>query len=71
MKTPLLILIFNRPKETRQLLIYLQKIKPKKIYVFSDGPRNNNFSDIINNNKCKALFKKLKWKCSIKKIFKK
>lgn len=69
MKTPLLILIFNRPKETRQLLIYLQKIKPKKIYVFSDGPRNNNLSDIINNNNCKSLFKKLKWKCSIKKKY--
>ena len=53
MKTPVLILIFNRPKETQKLLASLKKYKPEKLYIFSDGPRKLNKFDLKQNKKCK------------------
>ena len=38
MTTPLLLLIFNRPKETEILIKRLSIFKPKKIYVFLMAP---------------------------------
>lgn len=69
MNTPILILIFNRPKETKKLVKRLEKFKPKNIYVFSDGPRKNNFSDIELNNQCKLLIQNINWKSKIKKKY--
>ena len=69
MNTPILILIFNRPKETKKLVKRLEKFKPKNIYVFSDGPRKNNFTDIELNNQCKLLIQNINWKSKIKKKY--
>ena len=55
MNTPILILIFNRPEETKKLITRLEKFKPRYIYIFSDGPRKNNLSDIKLNRRCKLL----------------
>ena len=60
MKTPVLILIFNRPKETQKLLASLKKYKPEKLYIFSDGPRRFNKFDLKQNKKCKETNRKNK-----------
>ena len=39
MNTPTLLLLFNRPNLTSQLIKRLREIRPKKIYVNIDGPR--------------------------------
>ena len=39
MTVPILILAFNRPKETANLINKLEYIKPSKIYFNQDGPR--------------------------------
>lgn len=39
-ETPILILVFNRPDSTRQLLRILADVKPTKLYVGCDGARN-------------------------------
>ena len=67
MNTPILILIFNRPEETKKLITRLEKFKPRYIYIFSDGPRKNNLSDIELNRRCKLLIQNLNWKTKIKK----
>lgn len=38
--TPLLLIIYNRPDKVKSLISSLSKIKPKNIYVFCDGPKN-------------------------------
>ena len=69
MNTPILILIFNRPEETKKLITRLEKFKPRYIYIFSDGPRKNNLSDIELNRRCKLLIQNLNWKTKIKKKY--
>ena len=36
-KTPVLILLFNRPEQTMELIKSLRKVQPPKIYVSIDG----------------------------------
>jgi hypothetical protein len=60
MNIPLLILVYNRPVETRILINTLRQIKPKKIFISSDGPTNN-FLDIKKNNDVKNILKEIDW----------
>ena len=47
---PVLILIYNRPKFTKKLIMALKIIKPKKIYISCDGPKKDR-EDIEKNKK--------------------
>ena len=38
---PILFLTYNRPQHTKKSLKSILKIKPKKIYISNDGPKNN------------------------------
>jgi hypothetical protein len=60
MSIPLLILVYNRPIETEILIKNLRKIKPRKIFISSDGPKNNSL-DIARNNQVKKVLKKINW----------
>ena len=48
-KIPILILTYNRPDHLIRLIIRINKIKPSKIYISCDGPKNN--LDLININR--------------------
>ena len=66
MKTPILLNLYNRPNYTIKLINSLSIVKPKKIYISIDGPKNK-----IDEKKIKKVIKvikNIKWKC--KKIYK-
>ena len=66
--TPVLLLNFNRPHLTRQLVNQLRLIKPLFIMASIDGPRSENEKD---NNLCNQVFdelSKIDWKCEIEFI---
>ena len=65
MNIPILLLVFNRPKETEILLNKLKKIKPTKLYVSQDGPRTNSKNDMNLCNEVQKILKELTWKCEI------
>jgi hypothetical protein len=60
MNIPILILVYNRSLETRILINALRKIKPKRIFISSDGPTKK-LLDIKKNNKVKKIIKKINW----------
>lgn len=69
-KTPVLLLLFNRPKYTLRLIQALRKYSPKCIYIHCDGPREKNDLDKINCIKVKQIIKKyINWKCEKKIIY--
>lgn len=43
--TPILLITFNRPKHLRKVLEVIRVRKPKELYIFQDGPRENNSTD--------------------------
>jgi hypothetical protein len=69
MKTPILLLVYNRYEETKKLIKILNEIKPKNIYVVADGPKLNNINDIANCSRVRKLFNKINWKCKIYKKY--
>ena len=49
--TPILFIVFNRPKPTKKVLDMLSSIKPKQLFISADGPRKKNENDIKNMEK--------------------
>ena len=69
LNTPLLIIVFNRPDKTKDLIKTLEKIKPKKLYVSADGPRIDSTKDKKLCNEVRELFKNINWDCDLKLKF--
>jgi hypothetical protein len=65
MKTPILIIVFNRSDFFKRLISILKKIKAKKIYIKIDGPRKNNLNDKKEINKIIYIIKNINWNCKI------
>jgi hypothetical protein len=42
---PVLLTVFNRPDETRQVLARLKQVRPEKIFIAADGPRAGRSED--------------------------
>ena len=42
-KTPILIIAWKRPKQTKELIKKVKEINPYKLYIACDGPKNENF----------------------------
>jgi hypothetical protein len=40
-ETPILFLLFNRPDTTYIVFEKISQVKPKKLFIAADGPRNN------------------------------
>ncbi|CAO6130738.1 hypothetical protein MCEMSEM45_00225 [Candidatus Pelagibacterales bacterium] len=65
-KLPILILTYNRPEQLSRLVNQIKKIRPMKVYVGCDGPKNNfdrfqikKIKNILNSfDKKTKLFKK-------------
>lgn len=47
MKTPILLITFNRPDHVRRVLTEILKAEPQSLYVCQDGPREGNENDRI------------------------
>lgn len=45
---PVLLIVFNRPEHTQKTLESLLVQRPSELYVFQDGPRENNICDLEN-----------------------
>ena len=68
--TPVLFIVFNRPFETLKVLNVLKEIKPDKLFISCDGPRESNITDHHNVDKVRDLiFKNISWDCQIEYLF--
>jgi hypothetical protein len=68
-KTPILFLIFNRPKLTKQVFAEIKKIKPKQLYIAADGPRKNKLNDKEKCKESRKIINDINWSCEIKTFF--
>lgn len=69
-KSPILFLIFNRPKETQILFNAIKEVKPKKLYVAADGPRNNGKDEML-CEEVKDILNQIDWDCELITLFRK
>lgn len=69
MKTPVLLIAFNRPNYTRQMLNALKISNVENLLIFRDGPRPMNSHDQAACQEVKNLVEGIDWKCSVKTNF--
>ena len=64
--TPILLNVFNRPRETEIILNNLRAYKVPILYLHCDGPRENNIDDQKNVKLVRYLInKKIDWDCEV------
>lgn len=68
--TSILFLIFNRLDTTKQVFSVIQRAKPKKLYIASDGPRISKAGEkeIVDSVR-KYVLDNINWECEIKTLF--
>jgi hypothetical protein len=65
MDTPVVLIIFNRPNTTKIVLDCVRKVKPPKLFVIADGPRQHRPDE---EEKCAAtrqLIEHVDWDCQV------
>jgi hypothetical protein len=71
-KTPILLMIFNRPEYSFQTFESIRKAKPKQLFIASDGARKDKTGEkqIVEKLR-KDIISKVDWKCEVKTLFRK
>lgn len=67
--TPLLFMVFNRPEKTARVFEVISKMKPSKLYVACDGPREEIADDKEKVLKTREIVTTINWPCEIKTLF--
>lgn len=67
--TPVLLIVFNRPKITKKIVEALSQVKPTKLYIAADGPRPNVVGEAEKCEETRRIAKALKWDCEVKTLF--
>ncbi|MCF7795386.1 glycosyltransferase family 2 protein [Patescibacteria group bacterium] len=65
--TPIAFIIFKRPDTTEKVFNEIRKIKPKKLFVIADGPRNE--KERIKCEKTRGIVNKVDWDCQVYKNY--
>lgn len=70
MKSPLLLITFNRPDHVRKVLTEIRKQKPAELFVFQDGARDGNEKDIKQCRKVRDVVSELvDWPCHLHTLY--
>lgn len=63
---PVLITVFNRPHEAQQALARLKQVRPSKIFIAADGPREGQVEDIQLCQEVRSLIaEKIDWPAQV------
>jgi hypothetical protein len=66
---PVLFLIFNRPRWTRQVFDAIRGMRPASLFVAGDGPRLNVDDDAINCEEARRIATTVDWSCNLRTRF--
>ncbi len=68
--TPVLFLIFNRLETTKQVFEIIRNASPRKLYLASDGPRDNRIGEKEKVEEVrKYVLESIDWDCELKTLF--
>ena len=65
LSTPVVLVMFNRPKTTRVVFESISQSRPKRMYIVSDGPRANRSGEKGLVEECRAIVSAVDWPCEI------
>ena len=65
LSTPVVLIIFNRPNETRKVFNEIAKAQPRQLFIVSDGPRIHVAKDDELVKECREIVSKVTWECEV------
>jgi hypothetical protein len=68
-KSPVLLIVFNRPEKTRLALEAIRQAKPSRLYIASDGPRKDHVSDHENVSAVRSMISSISWQYPIRTFY--
>ena len=69
MDTPVLLAVFNRPRQTRNAMDRLREARPSRLYVTADGPRPGHPTDAARCAEVREAVSKVDWPCDMRTLF--
>lgn len=69
LKTPVVLLIFNRPDATEKVFEKIRQAKPPLLLVVADGPREDKPDDLQKCNAARAIVDCVDWDCKVLKNY--
>ena len=65
LKTPVGLIIFNRPETTARVLAAIRQVRPPKLFVSADGPRPNRPGEAEKCAATRAVIASVDWECEV------
>jgi len=69
LRTPVLLVIFNRPETTALVFDAIRKAKPQRLYIAADGPRPGVKSDVERCAEARKVVSNVDWDCEVNTLF--
>jgi hypothetical protein len=63
LNTPVVFIIYNRPKLTQEVFESIKKVKPDKLFVIADGPKGS--IDEVKCNQARKVVDDTDWDCNV------
>jgi len=68
---PILFLIFNRPNTTEQVFKIVKEVRPSRLFIAADGPREDRIGEIEKCEEARKITEKIDWLCEVKRLYRK
>lgn len=65
MKTPVVLIIFNRPETTSKIFAAVREAKPQKLLIIADGPRSDRPEEAKLCELTRAIIEQVDWHCEV------
>lgn len=65
LKTPVALIVFNRPDKAERVFAEIRKARPPKLLVVADGPRENRAGEAQKCAATKAIINRVDWDCDV------
>lgn len=69
LKTPVVLIIFNRPDTTEKVFEVIRQVKPSKLFVIADGPRLDRAGEVEKCAAARAIIDHVNWDCEVLKNY--
>lgn len=69
MDTAICLFVFNRPGTTAQVIRRVAEVRPKRLYVVADGPRESHADDVNLCRQTRAAIDGIDWPCRVEKNY--
>lgn len=69
LRTPILFIVFNRPDTTIKVFEAIRKVKPSRLYIASDGPRDEKNGEDQRVMQVRKIVTAIDWPCELKTLF--